>query len=572
MTRSSLPKFTKIDISKVESEIDQILKQNELRMDELLSDKPVFTWENLLAPMEEMNEKLSNYENTIAHLNRVRHSPELHEILEKCWSKSSAHESKQNQNMRLHNAVKSIKDNIAYFNTLSVAQKSAIDKLLKKFCLSGVHLPDAEKKRIAQLKKEIEAHALSFDKNITDSEKWSMHIIDEEEMAGIPAYIRESAREEAAEKNLNGWIITLTGSNVIAILTHADSSKLRQEIHRADKTRASCNRENSNEGDNYPIMHEILKKRAELATLLGLNNYAKYSLQTKMWRNTEEVMNFLNDIVQETMEQARVEYAQLVSFAASDLGIAELRPWDIAYASEKLRKKDCDFSEEELRPYFSESCVFDGLRGAMEKLYDVTLRQADDVDVWHKDVKFYDVVDNKSGTVIGGIFYDLYARKNKNPSAWTSLCRARCQLDGSIQLPVVYVNCNFHPPADGKPALLLPDDVVTFFHETGHALQNVLTRVDIPSVSGIRGIPEDAKEIASHFFENWAREKESLSLFAKHYETNSPIPDALFDRMKRARTFQSAIDMTVQLLYGLFDFRLHMEYDPANPQCLPQIL
>src|SRR3990167_1546061 len=382
MTRLLLPEFSNINISEIENRTDQILRQNLLKIEELLLNDQGYTWENLLAPMEQMNEGLENYWSTITHLGRAVHSTEIHDAVEKCSVKVSSYESKKNQDVRLYAAIKSVKDNIAYFNTLSVAQKSAIDQLLKEFRLSGVHLPDAAKSRIAQLKNELEVLGLQFDDNVMHaSQAWKKHITDEREVTGIPVYFRDSAKEKALKDGLDGWVFTLDESNVFAILEHADSRNLRYEIHRAYKTRASSSGLDSDEGNNYPIMHRILQKRAELAEILGFQNYAQYSLQTKMLDTTDEVVSFLGDIAQKTALQAREEFRNLALFAASDLGITELCPWDVLYASEKLRKKHFDFSEEALRPYFSELCVFNGLRGAMEKLYGVTMRQENGIDV-----------------------------------------------------------------------------------------------------------------------------------------------------------------------------------------------
>ncbi|HEY0180416.1 MAG TPA: M3 family metallopeptidase, partial [Dokdonella sp.] len=350
--------------------------------------------------------------------------------------------------------------------------------------------------------------------------------------------------------------------SVQAVLTYADDRALRARVYRAYGTRAS-DQSDGGRYDNSARIERILALRHEAAQLLGFANAADESLATKMAPSADKVLAFLHELVAKARPMAEQDLAELRAFAATELGLAELEPWDVGYASEKLRERKYALSEEELKPYFPLPAVIDGLFAVVERVFGVTMRPRDDVDVWHADARYYDLVD-ASGSAFAGVYVDLYARSGKRGGAWMDVCTSRHRRDGELQRPVAFVTCNFAPPAAGAPALLTHDDVITLFHEFGHALHHLLTEVDYAGVSGIEGVEWDAVELPSQFMENFAWQREGLDLIARHWKTGERLPDALFERMQAARHFQSGLFLVRQLEFGLFDFRLHREYDPAR--------
>ena len=412
-----------------------------------------------------------------------------------------------------------------------------------------------------------------FEENLLDATMaWKKYITDESLLKGIPEHAKNAAKNTAKNENLDGWLFTLEAPDYLAIMTYADAQSLREECYRAYVTRASEIGPNAAKFDNSKNMQLILKNRFELARLLGFQNYAEYSLATKMVKKTDDVLTFLNELAEKTKQAAQKDFLDLSTFAKTALGMEKLNAWDLAYVSEKLRQHDYAISPEDLRPYFPEPAVMEGLFEIMHRLYGITVERVDDADVWHKDVTCFRILDAEK-KLQAHLFFDLYARNNKRGGAWMDDCSVHRRLDdGTIQLAAAYVTCNFNAPIGTDPALFTHDDVVTIFHECGHALQHVLTKVDVANVSGIQNIPWDAVEIASQFFENWAWEKTSIPYFAKHYQTQAALPDYLFERMERAKNFQSALQMMRQLEFALFDFRLHIEYDENKPECVQTIL
>lgn len=568
----NLPDFSRIRISDAEKNLDTLLKKNLETIDQLLSENNVYTWENLLQPLENINDALHQFWSPLQHLSAVIDSPELRDTMRACLPKLSDYHTHISHNKKLFCAIESIRtdDN---FKHLNFAQQKSIDNDLRDFKLSGVNLPADKKIRFAELSKSLSQLTHQFEENVLDATMaWKKHITDETLLSGIPEHAKNAAKKNAANENKAGWIFTLEAPDFLAVMSYADSAALREETYHAFVTRASEIGPNAGKFDNSTVMHDILRNRLELAHLLGYNNFAEYSLATKMVKKTDDVIAFLNELADKSTEKARAEFCTLSDFAKNELGMAQLNAWDVAYASEKLRLKEYTISQEDLRPYFAENSVTAGLFDIMQRLYGITVEKVDDAPVWHRDVKCFQIRDAR-GEIQSHLFFDLYARKNKRGGAWMDECRMRRQLDnGEIQLPAAYVTCNFNAPVGNNPALFTHADVETLFHECGHALQHILTKIDVANVSGIRGIPWDAVEVASQFFENWAWEKSSIDYFAKHYQTNAPIPDLLFERMQRAKNFQSAMQMIRQLEFSLFDFYLHLEFDPNNPICIQTIL
>jgi oligopeptidase A len=354
-------------------------------------------------------------------------------------------------------------------------------------------------------------------------------------------------------------------------MTYCNDSALRREVYEAFVTRASEIGPGEGKWDNSQLMLEILALRKERASLLGFDNFAQNSLAMKMADSTDQVFAFLEELAAKSTPVAAAEYEEMCEFAKKEYGISELKPWDLGYYAEKLKKAKYDISDEELRPYFPAPRVTEGMFEVVRRLYDIEIVQVTDVNKWHEDVRTFNIL--KEGIVIARFYLDLYARSKKQGGAWMDECRVRRRrADGSLQLPVAYLTCNFTAPLGDDPALLSHREVVTLFHEFGHGLHHMMTQIDCAGVSGINGVAWDAVELPSQFMENWCWQREALQFISGHYQTNEPLPDELLDKMLQAKNFQSAMMMVRQLEFALFDFRLHAEFDETKENQVQEIL
>lgn len=569
---ANLPVFSQIKLDDVPSDLTNLLQKNISTIENILQTEKNVTWSNLFSVTEELGDNLQKYWSPIQHMSAVVNSSALREVTNTCLPLLSNYYTTLSQNDELHSATLSLKKSDV-FKSLTDAQKKTIENDLRDFKLSGVHLPKAEKKQFADLCSELSQLAQKFEENVLDAtHAWKKIIEDESMLQGLPRHAKDAAKAAAIKEGVDGWVITLEAPSYMAVMMYAGSRELRREVYEAYVTRASDRGPNAGQWDNTQIMRDIMEKRFALAKLLGFDNYAQYSLQTKMVKQPEEVLAFLHELAEKAVARAKDEISALTIFAKDNLKIEKLAAWDVTYASEKLRQNKYDLSQEDLRPYFPEASVVQGLFDIVKKLYGITVVEAEGVDVWHQDAKCYNLFDDNN-TLIAQLYLDLYAREHKRGGAWMDECRVRRRLsNGDLQIPVAYVTCNFNAPVGKDPALFTHDDVVTLFHECGHALQHMLTTVEVGSVSGINGVPWDAVEVASQFFENWAWERDSIDMFAAHYETKELLPDVLYERMQRAKNFQSAMQMVRQLEFALFDFELHMHYNHENKDCIQETL
>lgn len=567
---TTLPAFQKIQIDRIENDLTTLLEKNLQTIDALL-EQPNYTWDNFVQPLEELDDTLQQFWGPISHLNAVMNSDALRKTMQACLPKLSEYGTRLSHNEKLFHAFEKMRAS-AEFAQYDAAQKKSIDNELRDFKLAGVHLPPEKKEIFAALCKKSSQLTQQFEENVLDATMAYRYLItDEKELSGIPEHAILGAKKLAEKENKVGALFTLEAPDYLAIMLHADSRALREQFYRAYVTRAS---ELSDAGkfDNSKLMRDILKNRFEIARLLGFENYAQYALSTKMVKKPEDVFAFLNQLLDKSRTQAQKEFAALQAFAKTQLSMSELKAWDIGYVSEKMRQHLFQLSQETLRPYFPENRVMQGLFSIITKLYDVTFEKNVNADVWHNDVTCYALKD-QAGETIAHIYFDLYARPNKRGGAWMDDAVTRRQLsENKIQLPAAYVNTNFNAPVGNNPALFTHDDVVTLFHECGHALQHVLTKIDVPDVSGISGVPWDAVEVASQFFENWTMDKKALHYLAKHYQTGETLPESLLTAMHDARNFQSAMQMVRQLEFALFDFELHCYYDENDPDFIQKTL
>jgi oligopeptidase A len=441
--------------------------------------------------------------------------------------------------------------------------KKTIKDSLRDFELSGIGLPANEQHRYGEISKRMSELGSQFSNNVLDATMgWTKHITDEKELAGMPESALAAAKAAAEAKELEGYLLTLDIPSYLPVLTYCDNQALRKELYEAYVTRASDRGPTAGQWDNTDIISEQLKLRHEIARLLGFGTFSEKSLATKMAESPAQVLGFLNDLATKAKPQGEREVEELRQFAEKEFGVTELNLWDIAYYSEKQKQHLFQFSDEDLRPYFPESKVVSGLFEVLNRVFGMKITEREGVDAWHESVRFFDIFDSE-GTLRGSFYLDLYAREHKRGGAWMDECRVRrTNADGELQTPVAYLTCNFNKPVGDKPAMFTHDEVVTLFHETGHGIHHMLTKIDTGAVSGINGVPWDAVELPSQFLENWCWEEEALAFISGHYETGEPLPKAMLDKMLAAKNFQSAMFILRQLEFGLFDFTLHTEYDP----------
>ena len=553
-----LPAFSRINPEHVEPAIDRLIDEHRALVRGLLEKREDHTWESLMQPLEDKDDQLHRAWSPVSHLHSVADNEALRRAYNACLPKLTDHATELGQNQDLYRACKTIAGSDE-FSQLDISQQKIIENALRDFRLSGIELGPQEKNKYKTLQQRLSQLQTKFEENLLDATHgWTKSIADEALLGGLPKTVIELAAENARQHEQKGWLFTLEFPSYHPVMTYADDREFRKEMYTAYNTRASDQGPKAGKWDNGPLMTEILSLRQELAALLGYQNYAACSLVKKMAETPAEVMEFLDNLVRHSKAVAEDEIATLKDFAGQECGLEELYAWDIPYCSEKLRQNRFDFSQEELRPYFPANRVIEGLFSVVNKLYGLSIAPKDGIDVWHPDVMFFEVKDAQ-GQVRGGFYLDLYARSHKRGGAWMDECVTRKLNNGAVQTPVAYLTCNFTPPLSGKPSLLTHDEVITLFHEFGHGLHHMLTLIDYAGVAGINGVPWDAVELPSQFLENWCWEREALDLFARHFETDQPVPDKLFDKMRRARTFQSGMHMVRQLELALFDFRLHHE-------------
>jgi oligopeptidase A len=564
LDETSLPAFSQIKPEHVLPAVKATLDDHRRRIDALTADAQPRSFANTMLPQETMDYELQRIWSPVNHLHSVADTEALRAAHADAEQLLSEYSAEMGQNRELFAAVKASSQN-ADFGALPLAARTLVDHALRDFKLSGVSLEEPARSRFREIVNELTRLSTEFENAVLDAtDAWS-ETVDEESLAGIP----ES--ELGMFRDGDGFKLTLKQPCVTAVLTYADDRSVRERVYRAYQTRASDQGPHAGKFDNSARMAQILALKHEAATLLGFANSAEESLATKMAGKPERVIDFLRDLVQRAKPIAERELTELRDFARDHAKLDELQPWDVTYAAEKLRLQKYDLSEEELKPYFALPAVIDGLFAIVARVFGVVLQLRKDVDVWHPDVRFYDVID-ESGRVIAGVYVDLYTRTGKRGGAWMDVCRSRFRNADTIHLPMAYVTCNFAPPSGNQPALLTHDEVTTLFHEFGHALHHLLTEVDYPGVAGIDGVEWDAVELPSQFMENFAWQRDALNLFARHYQTGELLPDSLFKRMLAARHYHAGLFLVRQLEFALFDFRLHLEYDAKQGARVMELL
>jgi oligopeptidase A len=570
---SGLPRFDTITPGDVQPAIRQLLEESRALVARLTADDVAATWDDFAAPLADGIERLSRAWGIVGHLHSVNDVPAWREAYNETLPEVSRFYAELGQNLALFARYKALRDGPGYA-ALSPARRRIVDNELRDFRLSGAELPEAQKPRFQAIQEELASLAAKFSENLLDATNaFAEWVTDEAELAGLPEDVREAAREAAERDGKAGWKFTLQMPSYLPVMQYAESRRLRAALYRAHATRAA--EFGPAELDNAPLIQRILELRREEAGLLGYANFAEVSLVPKMAESVPEVLAFLRNLAARARPFAQKDIAALREFARRDLGLDTLEPWDVAYVSEKLLQARYAFSEQEVKQYFTEPKVLAGLFRVIETLFGVRLKE-DTAPVWHEDVRFYRI-ETPEGALVGQFYLDLYARETKRGGAWMDEALTRRRTAHGIQTPVAYLNCNFPRPVgekDGKPrpATFTHDDVTTLFHETGHGLHHLLTRVEELGVSGIHGVEWDAVELPSQFMENYCWEWAVLQEMTGHVETGEPLPRALFDKMLAARNFLSGMQTVRQLEFSLFDLRLHADFDPAGERSVLDLL
>ncbi len=565
LSQTDLPHFSQIKPEHIEPAIDELLANARKVVADCLNANTIYTWENLIEPIEAAEDKLNKAWSPVSHLNAVMNNDELRDAYNACLPKLSDYATEMGQNETLFHAYESIVSGET-FATLSKAQQKVITNALRDFQLSGVALPVEQKQRYKEISQELSSLTSRYEENVLDSTNaWTKLITDVNELAGLPETALAQAKQSAGEAD--GWLITLQFPSYLAVMTYADNRELRREHYTAFAIRAT-----TADFDNSEIMEQILALRHEEAKLLHFENYADLSLATKMANSTDEVISFLEDLAQKSLPQARQDFADLQQFARENVGIETVQAWDVSYLSEKMRQQHYQLSQEEVKSYFPVPHVLKGLFEIVQRLYGLQITELNDFDHWHESVQLFEICDS-AGQKRGRFYLDLFARTKKRGGAWMDDCMGRRKLDDeNVQTPVAYLVCNFTPPTADTPSLLTHDDVTTLFHEFGHGLHHVLTQVDYLGVSGISGVAWDAVELPSQFMENWCWEKDALALISAHHQTGEALPEALFEKMLAAKNFQAGMIMVRQLEFSLFDFHIHRDFEPQKGGRIYEIL
>src|SRR5450830_1616888 len=573
---SGLPRFDAITAEHVTPAIDVLLAQARAKVAQLTSPETAVSWDSFVAPQDEISETLGRAWGIVSHLSNVVDTPELRTAFNANQPKVTEFWTELGQNEVLFDKFKQLQASAEYAS-LSPARKTIVEHAIRGFRLSGAELPEDKKERFGAIQEEHAAVSTRFSENVLDATNDYKLLVDTEaELAGLPDDVKQAARAAAEKEGKSGYQFSLHFPSYYPILQFADQRALRETIYRANATKASEQGEafsKKDEWDNGPNIVTLLKLRDEEAKMLGYKNFAEVSLVPKMAQSPEQVISFLEDLARRARPYAEQDLAELRTFAKEELGLDELQAWDVPYASEKLQERRYAFSAQEVKQYFPEHKVIDGLFRQIQNLFAVEIKP-DTAPVWHPDVRFYRI--ERDGALVGQFYLDLYARAGKSGGAWMDDARGRRADAQHVQTPIAYLTCNFTEPAvvDGKvqPALFTHDEVITLFHEFGHGLHHMLTVVDELGVSGIAGVEWDAVELPSQFMENFCWEWEVLEHMTAHAVTGEPLPRGLYDKMLAAKNFQSGLQTLRQVEFSLLDMHLHYDYDASTGQSVQQLI
>ncbi len=570
-----LPEFSKIDLTQVESKLVELLAEADKKIAALEAvTNP--DWDNFLYELDETVDEIQRFYSPVRHMNAVVNSEEIREVHNACLPKLTAWYTELGQNHALYKHTQTIADSEA-FKSFSQGQRKSVEDQLLNFRLGGVALEGEARERYKEIAAELSRLSTKFNENVLDSgNDFRLNFKEAGALDGFPQNSLDLAQQAATEKGEEGYSLTLDFPNYYAVMTFANDRNLRKQMYSAWNTRATGDR--NEKWNNAPIIEQTIQLRTEKAALLGFDSYADYSIANKMVDSPQQVIDFLNDLAGRAKPSAIEDYKALEAFATdeAEIKVDKLEPWDVSYYSNQLKQKLYDFSEQDLKPYFPANICVPGMFEVTGRLFGIEITEVKDADVWHEDVTLYHITDKSSGSSAGelrGAFYmDNYARSGKRAGAWMDVCVGRMKKKEGVQLPVAYLTCNLTPPVGDQPALLTHNELTTLFHEFGHGLHHMLTRVDYSAVAGISGVEWDAVELPSQFLENWCWERESIDLVSGHFETGAKLPQELLEKARAAKNYQSGLTTVRQLEFGLFDMVTHLRTDNPDADAVQKIL
>ena len=570
MEKNNLPNFRDIDTKNILSELNYLIELARSSLEEAIKKK-TFTYDSLVVLREEVEDNIDNFWSPISHLQAVCNEEALRKVYAEGLLEITKLHTEMDQDSDLFLAYKEIRDSKA-FSDLSIPKQKAVTNAINDFHLTGVNLSASEKAKLLDLNSSLSTLSTKFSNNVLDStQEWQKTIINVEELSGVPKNALSLMNQAAVKKGAKGYLVTLDIPTYLAIITHCDNRDLRKELYLAYGTRSSKIGPGGEKFDNIEIIYEVLEKRRDLAEVLGFKNYAEFSVSKKMAGSPEEVLSFLRELGRKAKPQAEEEMKLVESYAKNNHSLDEIKPWDIAYYSEKLKQDLFEISDELLRPFFPVPRVLEGMFEVARRLFEIDIKENNTLATWHDDVLTFDI--KRGHKVVASFYLDLYARENKRGGAWMAECRAkRIRLKGDLQKPVAFLTCNFSGPIGTNSALLSHQEVITLFHEFGHGLHHMLTKVEVASVSGINGVCWDAVELPSQFMENYCWESEALAFISGHNETKEPLPEDVLQKLIAAKNFNSALALVRQIEFALFDMRIHMEFDPDKEGQVANIL
>lgn len=558
-----LPDFPAILPEHVLPALDTLIGAYQQGMESRLEADPEPDW-SLVESEVEWSEALARAWSPVSHLKSVADTAELREVYTEGLQRLTRHEHWRQHHRGVYRAYRALAES-PDFRQYDAARRRIVELELRDFHLEGVDLPEQDQQIYRELTLRLSKLANRFSENLLDAtHAWTLQLDTDERLRGLPEAERNLLAGTAREHGREGWMLDLGEPCYKAVMTHAEDRELRREIYMAWATRASDQGPHAGQWDNAPLIDELLALRHRLARLLGFENWVEYALARRMAKTPDEVISFLQELVERARPAAEAQYAELEDFARRNGAALPLEAWDVAYWSERYREAELHLSDEELKPYFPLERMLEALRHIILRLFGVHLTADDTVATWHPDVRFFWLVDG-DGSRIAGLFMDLFARKLKRSGAWMDVCLSRRRAGGEVQLPVAYLTCNFAPPTAEQPSLLTHHDVQTLFHEAGHCLHHLLTEIDWPQVNGITNVEWDAVELPSQLLEYWCWEDEVLATFARHFRSGEKMPAELKDRLLRSHHFQKALLLVRQLEFAITDLRLHLEYDPDRP-------
>ncbi|HET9821432.1 MAG TPA: M3 family metallopeptidase [Burkholderiaceae bacterium] len=560
-----LPAFDVIRPEHVTPAVETLIADAQRALERAVGPEVPADYDALSAVLDVATERLARAWGAVSHLNAVADTPELRAAYNENLPKVIAFHTRLGADERLYGKYKAIAASPTV-TALSAPRRKALTNALRDFVLSGAELQGADRERFAAIQARLGELSQAYSEHVLDATDGFVHWADDAEMDGVPDDVRQATRDEAAAEGHEGHRLSLHYPVYGPVMQYATDRALRERLYRAYVTRAS--ELGPSELDNSPLMAELLALRQEAAALLGHATYADLSLVPKMARSPQEVHRFLRDLAARARPFAERDMRELHEFATADLGLPALEAWDLAFASERLKERRYAFSDQEVKRYFTEPRVLAGLFEIVQTLFEVTI-EPDTAPVWHPTVRFFRVL--RDGELLARFYLDPYARNGKQPGAWMDdVCGRWARPEGRVQTPVATLTCNFAPPVGAQPALLTHDDVITLFHEFGHGLHLMLTRIEDLGVSGLSGVEWDAVELPSQFMENFCWEWDVLQRMTAHVETGEPLPRALFDKMVAAKNFQSGLATLRQVEFALFDMRLHSE--PGSHDLVQQVL